>query len=165
MSGTDHVNQGAIESELQKKERYTRAFRKALPDFYQTLLKHGQWFTHHYTRRGLLFSRREQFEAVPLLRFDSVGGCYTTGEHYIAKDGRYLKNTGSPSRPEYEEIGEQELAEGMYRSLDWDNGHGSVSGDSEYDKALLALREAMDADDADAAAFRYCMLVLRYQYR
>ena len=109
--------------------------------------------------------RKEQFEAVPLLRFDKIACCYTTGEHYITKDGSYLKNTGRPSAPEYTQIDARQLAGEVYLSLDWGNEHCDVCGDSEYDRAVTDLREAMDSDDADAAAFRYCMLVLRYQYR
>ncbi|MBR2780090.1 MAG: hypothetical protein IKD81_01550 [Eubacteriaceae bacterium] len=62
-------------------------------------------------------------------------------------------------------IGAPELAEDIYLSLDWGNEHSSVSDDPDYDRALTELREAMDADDADGTVLRYCMLVLRYQYR
>ncbi len=165
MSGTDQTAQEELENELLKKERYTAAFLKALPGFYRTLLEHGQWFTHHYTRKGLLFDRKEQFEAVPLLSFSRDECRYATGVHYITKDGKYLKNIGKPSAPAYAEIGAPELAEDIYLSLDWGNEHSSVSDDPDYDRALTELREAMDADDADGTVLRYCMLVLRYQYR
>ena len=165
MSLSEQVKQGTIEEGLLKKERYTGAFMKALPGFYQTLLSHGQWFIHHYTAKGFLFTRKEHFEAVPLLSFNKYEGRYTTGEHYITKDGKYLRNTGSTERPVYEEIDSASLAEGIYRSLDWDDAEPKASGDPEYDEALAALREAMEADDADATVLRYCMLVLRYQYR
>ena len=150
------------ENELQKKERYVKAFKRALPDFYQALLKYGNWRTYEYTRKVLFRSKTEQFQAISLLHFTTEDYCYTRSNYYITKEGKYIKDVHKSYPPEYVEISEDELTEEMYNSLDWQKRHSHYTSHTEYDKAVIELRKAMDADDADETAFRYCMLVVKY---
>lgn len=151
------------ENELQKKERYVKAFKRALPDFYQALLKYGHWITYEYTRKALFRNKTEQLQAVRLLHFTTEDYRYTTSKYYITKEGKFKKDVGTSYPPEFVEISEDELTEEMYNSLDWQKRHSPYPRNTEYNKALIELRKAMDMDDADETAFRYCMLVVKYR--
>ena len=85
----------AIEAERKNlseemKRRYTESFKKAIPQFYQTLLKNDLWSKEDYKKNILFFSIKQHKEVVWFTYHDNDGDIFRT-KYCIDKSGKYLE--------------------------------------------------------------------------
>ncbi|MBQ5756464.1 MAG: hypothetical protein IIV88_04320 [Erysipelotrichaceae bacterium] len=134
--------------EAARKRSYIQAFRNALPEFYQALLKNNKWTEFKYYHKILFFGVTDKIEGVRLISADGDG--YTRLNCWIGKDGKYYKSASQNGNAN-SIISDEELAEILY---------DRVVRDIRYfpDKEI---RDAVRENNFDEVAFQYFSTVIR----
>ncbi|MBQ6654875.1 MAG: hypothetical protein IJM79_05055 [Erysipelotrichaceae bacterium] len=158
---------GNTQKELEADElkaRYVAAFIRALPEFYQALVRNDVWKVYEHEQKSFLVRRKETIKCVHLRRWDSREGWYTTDSAVICADGRYLLLSGagklvkqrngeySTAVDGYEEVNIDRFAEHLYDAL---KPYKSRQFETFEQENCPKLHAALINDDADEVAFQY----------
>ena len=145
--------------------RYVDAFVRALPEFYQALVRNDVWNEYEHEQKSFLIPHREIIRCVQLKRWDARESWYATDRAAITDEGRYLLLEGAGKivkRPNgrytytvdsYEELSVQRFAEHICDALCLDRKSRQFA--SFERENYPELHAALMGDDADETAFQY----------